>query len=480
MMASYAVQGLPPHTFSEVNNGGMQSDATVLAAKRLWGSPELEDGFRLLPADSKFAIVIWQSEQDAGRKDLVGAAAVSIDRKQCDANTPGDHPICFNIHGFGARNRALAHALYQLMDEAAWERGQFEYVRRRIAGEVVVPSMQFELLEGSCRTRPKALLFVANGWQLWSLRMNMPCRITEPANDTWDPGSIGPHAPEDTSCLFDLELRAPTRPLNTGYVYPTMTASTSQPANVTGMPAYFKVVGPNRYNHAIREGTVVLGPSLLYPSMQTGIFSFVVPASTCRALEEFICNSNNHGYTETYDSRFLQVGTQKLYGFSFYDNVQAPAGHDLQLQAALTFRTLTPRHVTALLDAAPGFGALASDVFQRLGYANPTPDDVSNMLVSVHFFCVDSSRQTSFDWHTDDTDLNLKSHTTRAKLRSAVIQLGAEGCTAMQMHGFDHCHFQGRGSGAIFHGAAVHRSVNCVPSPKHGIWKVTLFIMLPE
>jgi hypothetical protein len=481
-MASFAVQGLPPDTFSEVDVGALKSDSTGLAAKKLWDSRGSTDAFGLLPAAVKFAVLIWENSQQPGTKVLVGAAAVSVDSKRC--GILGDHKIRFNVHGFGAKNRALGQALYQLMDEAAFERGQEEYVMRSNAGEVVIPSMQFQLSEGSCSTREKALLFVENGWQLWSQRMNVLSRIADPANANWDHSSIGPHAPKDTSHLFDLELRAPARALNTGYLYPTITALTAQPANVTGMPAQVKVVGSNRYNIAIQEGTAVIGPSLLTPSMETGVFSFVVPGLTCRALEYYLCDSNNHGHAETdssFSARFLRVGPQhKLFGFSFYDNVQAPGGHNVQMQAALTFRTLTHGHVMALLHAAPGFEALASDVFGRLGYSNPTPQQYSKMLLSVHFFCVDSSRQTSFDWHTDDTDLKLRSHVTRSRLRSAVIQLGAEGCTAMQMYGFNHYSFQGRGSGALFHGSAMHRSVNCVPSPKHGIWKVTLFIMLPE
>jgi hypothetical protein len=492
-MASYAVQGLPPDTFAEGDDCALKWDATRVAAERLClNSGVSADAFRLLPAADKLAVLIWEKSQQPGTKVLVGAAAVSVDRKDRDYaaavsvdRKDRDYDIRFIVHGFGAKTPALDQALYQLMDEAAFERGQLEYVRRTIAGDVVMPSMQFELSEGSCSTREKALLFVENGWQLWSQRMNVLSRIADPANATWDHSSIGPHAPKATSRLFDLELRAPTRALDTGYLYPTITASISQTANLTRMPAQVNLVGSNKYNLDIRDGTWRLGRSLLTPSMETGLASLVVPALTCRALEFFLCNSSNHGYSEEesyFPARFLRVGfpEQRLFGFSSYDNVQAPGGHNDQMQAARTFRTNTRGHVMALLYAAPGFAALASDVFERLGYPNPTQDQYSQMLKAVHFFCVDSSRQTSFDWHSDDTDLKLNSHVTRSKLRSAVIQLGAEGCTAMQMHGFHHYPFQGRGSGAIFHGAAMHRSINCVPSPKHGIWKVTLFIMVPE
>ena len=112
-----------------------------------------------------------------------------------------------------------------------------------------------------------------------------------------------------------------------------------------------------------------------------------------------------------------------------------------------------------------------------MGY-HGTTDGV--ILLAAHFFLVDSTRQTSFGWHTGDDDLNIISYVGRRSLRSAVIQLGAQTRTAMQVYLFAPFAFQGRGAGALFHGTALHRSVSLDPLPQDGVWKLTLFFLLPE
>lgn len=483
------VQRLPQGAYIEVDQGGVRWPGQAVLSSLCASAAASTLLFEEIPAARKYAIYVW-APVESGRSRLVGAAAVSLASNLSNSSPPTTtNSIRYFVHCFGNLHPIVGVPLYQRMHEAAFERGQLEYVRRLIGEEAVTPFIQFELLPGSCCSRVDALLLVRHGWQLLSVgKSNEPaCRITDPATATWDHRFIGPHAPEvPPSTLFNLELRAPMIPLSTGYLYPAAldTAVSLQPSTPMDNDHLSpKASALTKYNDLIREQRVLIGPSLTAPSRQTGLVPFLVPAMTCKALEYFVCDPTNHG-SDIESSRFpvptLQVGSRSLAGFSLYQNVQAPGGHNERKQANRTFRTRNRADVMALLDSAPGFHALARDVLRILGYHDCNQMQCSSMLCSVHFFCLDASGQVCFGWHSDDTDLNLKSDSKRRRLRSAVIQLGAAGGTAMQMHGFHQFPFEGRGSGAIFHGAALHRSVYCTPPPQHGIWKVTLFFVLPE
>ena len=227
----------------------------------------------------------------------------------------------------------------------------------------------------------------------------------------------------------------------------------------------------------------VSGPSQMRLSVQTGLLPFFVPAAPCRALNDFLLDPANWflaraGTRSPFPVQHLRVGGESMTGFDGYDNINGPM-HSPALQASTTVKTQGRRDVEALLESAPGFAFLANIVLKQLGYPARSAKQSSVILKAVHFFRVDTSRQTSFAWHTDDTDLRLTKVADKLGLRSAVIQLGAEARTAMQMLGFRPFAYEGRGAGAIFHGAAVHRSVDLDPPPA-AIWKTTLFLLLPH
>ena len=97
--------------------------------------------------------------------------------------------------------------------------------------------------------------------------------------------------------------------------------------------------------------------------------------------------------------------------------------------------------------------------------------------------------QAVFDWHTDVSDLALVKSldsngvpwTARNTLRTVVIQLGGEQMTAMQVWGFKHHVYHGQGSGVVFDGGLVHRSLlvgECLERLQ-SVWKLALFVRIP-
>ena len=459
--------GMPANHYVEIDEGAAQwsidADACVDCKSESMRS------FRLLVnADNRFAVYVWWLRSDPSPKagtrqltarQLVGVAAVSQDRDQSRENAPAVSPgVGFNIHGLGVNEevrtpddaispmaRVLLQTLCVHVHQAAFELGQMELVRSRGCGVVVVPVMSLTLLQGSCCTH-----------------------------------------------LRDLAVRlgaASTCPLNAGYFYPTFDRSSpvTPAASITNAPAPMEAwASKNPYNHALWAGRLRMGPSLVCASTRTGLLPIFAPSRACRALEDFLLNPDNNGASKlaafVQPAPYLQVGPKRLRGFAVYDNVAAPAGHDSRMQMERTFRTSSKEDISALLNHAPGLANLARYVLRQLqGYRGTTADDgCFDLLVGVHFFLVDYTGLTSFKWHTDDEPLNIKSVLGRRCLRSAVIQLGAAGRTAMQVYGFAPFVYEGRGAGAIFHGAALHRSVSLdPPPPSGGIWKVTLFFELP-
>jgi hypothetical protein len=417
----------------------------------------------------KLAVYLWSNPSggalslhavDVDRAELVGFVVMSSSRSALPI-TGASSGLVFNIHGLAIKRTsgrggaetvdweaveletARAKDLYEFVHLLVFEQAQKDFMLRVTSGEVLEPRLRLEL--------------------------DLCCRRSRP------------------SSLEALLVGVDAYPLDQGYFTPPFDRGSAVMPTESMQRLTFGQ--PNVYNDKIRSGELLIGPNFMPPSQTTGLVSFFVPSAPCRALEEWLWDPANHGVLpleatgHDFAVDYLAVGRRiKLHGFALYGNVQVEGGdrHSEALQSKRTIRTRSKAGVKGLLLHAPGFAALTRAVLHRLGY--PAGEDRwLSMLLGVHFFLVDDTRQTSFGWHTDDTDLDtpLTSDKGKRALRSAVIQLGAETRTAMQVHGFNPFVFEGRGTGAIFHGAALHRSVNLDPPPRgHGIWKVTYFLKL--
>jgi hypothetical protein len=480
---SVFMQAFLPSHHVQLDSGAL--DWPTEAAVILADSASI-DSFTKQVAGDKLAVYVWEDSSSAtssgNGRTLVGVAAASITWAPRSRST-----ISVAIHALSikvsSRGRGLGQLLYGRLHQTLFEIGQHEYARlvfeKKAACEPlsVLPRMELHVLPGSCRRRADSLVLYANNH--WRVTYN-----GGKDSLTWD--VLKEWSGDETQLQGkDIELYLPPISLGAGY----FSSAFDTDSRIVGtFPAFSEAsavrdarCGTNFVGEQLLTEITEIGPSRLKLSTQTGLLPFYVPSAPCRALDDFLSDPLNwvthRGGPCTFPVRTLRVGGVSLSGFAQYDNINGKK-HQPSLQAMRTARTLTEADVTELLEKAPGFALLARVVLGQLGYAKCSSSQLLSMLKAVHFFLVDDSRQTSFAWHTDDTDLDLHTRADKVNLRSAVIQLGDEARSAMQVLRFRPFSFEGRGAGALFHGAAVHRSIDLEPAPR-AIWKVTLFLLLP-
>jgi len=471
MQASHCVQ----LDYGAVN---WPKDAAVVIAE----SASIDTFFKH-DAGDQLAVYVWEETltqplPENGRT-LVGVAAASIVMAPRSRST-----LSVVIHALSIKDcsqgRGLDQLLYEQLHQALFELGQQEYARwvfQEKTGDEqlpVLPLMELHVLPDSCRRSAGVLVLYANNhWQV-TCNGGTDC-VTNDVLKEW--------ARDGTPLYVKyIELSLPPISLRCGY----FSSAFDRDSRIVGtFPPFSEEsairdarCGTNFVGQQLLTEIKAIGPSELQLSTQTGLLPFFVPSAPCRALNDFLLNPSNwvkaRGGGEL---RTLQVGKVRLTGFAQYDNLNNNA-HDPASQAKRTVRTFNKTELRELHENAPGFALITSAVLGHLGYPKCSSDQLFSMLKAVHFFLVDDSRQTSFAWHTDDTDLDLTQRVDKLNLRSAVIQLGAEARSAMQVLRFRPFAFEGRGAGALFHGAAVHRSIDLEPPPR-AIWKVTLFLVLP-
>ena len=471
MQASHCVQ----LDYGAVN---WPKDAAVVIAE----SASIDTFFKH-DAGDQLAVYVWketltQPLPENGRT-LVGVAAASIVMAPRSRST-----LSVVIHALSIKDcsqgRGLDQLLYEQLHQALFELGQQEYARwvfQEKTGDEqlpVLPLMELHVLPDSCRRSAGVLVLYANNhWQV-TCNGGTDC-VTKDVLKEWARVGTPLYVKE-----FDLSL--PPISLRCGYFSPSFDIDFRIVATIPSFSEESAVrdagCGTNFVGQMLLTEIKVIGPSLLQLSPHTGLLPFFVAAAPCRALDDFLLNPRNWVNTRGGAVPTLRVGSVRLGGFSQYNNLNSDA-HDPAMQAMRTARTFNGAELKELYENAPGFALLTSAVLTHLGYPECSSEGIFSMLKAVHFFLVDESRQTSFAWHTDDTDLDITQRDVKLNLRSAVIQLArAEGRSAMQVLGFRPLAFEGRGAGALFHGAALHRSVDLVPPP-HAIWKVTLFLVLP-
>ena len=127
-------------------------------------------------------------------------------------------------------------------------------------------------------------------------------------------------------------------------------------------------------------------------------------------------------------------------------------------------------HMNTLLEAVPAVKALLGVVLQQIGI----PADRVQFCKMIHFLVQDDTSQARLKWHADNNGVGSRlSH----RVLTAVVQLSLS-YTEMRMwlhpsrFGFD-----GRGTGGIFYGAAIHESCKNQSLAVQGpVFKVVFFI----
>ena len=160
----------------------------------------------------------------------------------------------------------------------------------------------------------------------------------------------------------------------------------------------------------------------------------------------------------------------------YYNYRTLNGAHYPELQSARTLRTVDLKSIAAALRDLPGLFGILQSAVARLGHPDLSLEQVIEMVRHVHILLLDHTSQVDFGWHKDTYDLFVQDN-LRDTMLSVIVQLSATFTTAMQLHGFAYHEYGERGSGVIFHGRALHRSIPRVQVPPHrAVWKVAFFL----
>lgn len=346
--------------------------------------------------------------------------------------------------------------------------------------------VEFFLARGPCLLDWDVLLLLCNHG--WCVRRPSHTRDMSPS-DIRDQRAAGA-----VTSSMALIIRGPSISLDGPLLYPGVKSGLGlfkTPSELADPPPRLRTKDrwdcSYRLNSAIRRGTLALSESsCTYPLPGTGLLPFTAPLLECQKLESYLEDSLNHSYgvdeakngERVYD-HFLQctVGSSQkviLKGYQAYGTLNGK--HDPAQQSARTLKTFSAASIKAVVEELPGSAGILQAAMSRLGHGDLSLAQLSGMVKHVHMLLLDSASQVDFGWHEDTYDLYVQDH-MRDTMLSVIVQLSATFTTAMQLHGFAYHEYGGQGSGIIFHGRAVHRSIPRIRVPPHcAVWKIAFFV----
>jgi hypothetical protein len=244
-----------------------------------------------------------------------------------------------------------------------------------------------------------------------------------------------------------------------------------------------------KVNDAVRNGILPLSKigkdgQPLFVLSNYGLVPTVFPVKACRDLDMFLANPVNHvsGYDESYGTtHYVVAGDARLDGYVCYHHVNDT--YISSFQRSRTAAAKNKKEIKACFLHVDGVLDLGRHALVALGVdaQTLTLERVLSFTTNVHFLEADWTSSTSFSWHTDDYDLDQNKNKASVRMVSAIIQLGCDSKTAMQVHGCRPYIYPGRGAGVLFLGAQVHRSLMWGPdiSRTLKVRKVAFFFSLP-
>ena len=444
-------------------------------------------GFLSLPAAERFALFVdAQANKDQAAPVANGVVLLQI------KVVPGARCHTATIHAIGvcgpAQDKGIASALLMRAVDLA-----VNHVLREcglggsslaMATSLSVPPkmcVEFVLARGACLRNWDVLLLLCNhGW----------C-VQQDGQPPMAPSDIRSNRAAATPAGgMALTIQGPVISLDGPLLYPGVERGFGlfkKPAELNAPPLMRRT--QDRWdksyaiNNAVRRGTLPLSQfPATYPVPGKGLLPFTVPLLECQMLESYLEDSNNHSYDvmkdnkgETSFTHELRVGGQiVLKGYTKYSSLNGK--HHPTLQSARTLKTFSEKSIRVVMEALPGCAGILQSAMTRLGHGNLSGKSLIAMVKHVHMLLLDDTSQVDFDWHEDTYDLSIQD-CQRDKMLSIIVQLSATFTTSMQLHGFAYHEYSGMGSGVIFHGRAVHRSIPRIRVPPHrAVWKVAFFV----
>lgn len=448
--------------------------------------------FLSIPADERFALFV-----DA-RNTNRDMAAVADGVVLLQLNTaPGSLRHTAVIHAIGvsepAQDKGIASALLMRAVDLAVRHSIHESMPGGSSPECPRAGsyVEFFLARGSCLHRWDVVLLLCNHG--WCIRRHgqSPSHTGE-----LSPAAIRYYRAEGTLPVsLALTIQGPLISLNGPLLYPGVEsglglfkAPSELSAPPTGQDGLKR--GRDRWdcsycvNSAILRGTFPLSQlSATYPLPGTGLLPFTAPLLECQKLESYLEDRSKHEYEvglnrhgeNMFTHRLLSpAGHRFMKGYDQYSTLNG--AHDPLLQSARTLKTFSKQGIKELVNSLPGCAGILQAAMARLGHGDLSINQLADMVKHSHMLLLDSSSQVDFGWHEDTYDLSVQDE-TRGTMLSIIVQLSATFSTAVQLHGFAYHEYGGQGSGIIFHGRAVHRSIPRIRVPPHrAVWKVAFFV----
>ena len=341
--------------------------------------------------------------------------------------------------------------------------------------------VQFVLARGSCLRSWDVLLLLSNhGW----------C-VQQHGQSPMLPSDIrSQRAAGLPATSVPLTVRGPLIFLDAPLLYPGIESGRAlfkKAAELTAPPARQKCRTrwdrSYKINDAVQRGTLPLSlfPAI-HPLPTTGLLPFTAPLLECQKLESYLEDSSKHSYGVERDAEGENMYVHTLCvdkrtvlkGYHQYGTLNAK--HYPALQSVRTLKTFSRKSIDDVMEKLPGCVGILQSAMAQLGHGNLSDEQLTAMVKHVHMLLLDETSQVDFNWHEDTYDLFVQDY-LRDTMLSVIVQLSATFTTAMQLHGFA-CHeYSGKGSGVIFHGRAVHRSVPRIRvPPRRAVWKVAFFL----
>ena len=171
--------------------------------------------------------------------------------------------------------------------------------------------------------------------------------------------------------------------------------------------------------------------------------------------------------------RFRLTDEVYLSGYKGYSVLNS--AHFPDLQQLRTIKTASIHQVRHCLACMPGLAQLLMSAAKQMGMKVEV-SELHLYVLHIHFLYLDSTSQVDFGWHEDTYDLSI-SEKKRDGMISVIVQLSTSFSTALQICGFPYFEYKGQGSGVIFLGRSLHRSISREIVPSHyGVWKVAAFM----
>jgi hypothetical protein len=450
--------------------------------------------FLSLPAAERFALFVDAPQASSGMEGVVnGVLFLQI------KVVPGSCHHTATIHAIGVReatqNRGMASSLLMHAIDVA-----LSHCMREMISPELCPSypaagscVEFCLARGPCLHTWDVLLLLSNhGWVVRKHGQSQSQNCDMSASD------IRKHRAEGAPPVATaLRVRGPLVSLDAPLLYPGVASGRGLFKTTLELPAApSRKRGRDRWdcsysvNSAIRRGTFPLSQlSATYPMPGTGLLPFTAPLLECQKFQCYLEDWRRHSYEVHVDAEGQHVykhgfhltsdhgstsGKPLLLGYQEYSTLNGK--HNPALQSARTLKTFSRKSIDDLIHQVPGCAGILMSAMARLGHGDLSLEEVTRMVQHVHMLLLDSTSQVDFGWHEDTYDLSIQDG-VRDTMLSIIVQLSATFTTAMQLHGFAYHEYGGQGSGIIFHGRAVHRSVPRIRvPPHHAVWKVAFFV----